>query len=230
MLRYCLPIQTDSVAALQERLDAEKMGFEFFEFWLDYLLDLQLSHVEELAARYGEKALFLFRRLHLQTIQKDLEFRRSVMKIAEKNGSLLDLDILTQQEDVRAWQALEKRPRLIASFHDYDKCPSETDLTKLFDSMASLDPYIYKVSAYCHSPEDALRLLRFGQNLHQQGFRVICLGMGEHGLATRIFGNLWYNEFVCAPALSEKNSAPGQLTRSEIESILTILSRTKEKR
>lgn len=47
--------------------------------------------------------------------------------------------------------------------------------------------------------------------------------MGEFGIITRIFGTIWGNEMIFAPKSIEGASAPGQLTKKQLEDIFKAL-------
>jgi len=49
--------------------------------------------------------------------------------------------------------------------------------------------------------------------------------MGEFGIITRVEGILLNNEMVFAPLNKNESSAPGQLTRNELESIFNKLNK-----
>jgi 3-dehydroquinate dehydratase len=59
--------------------------------------------------------------------------------------------------------------------------------------------------------------------LKKENKRCIILGMGEHGMITRIFGTLWGNEMVFAPQTKSEASAPGQLTKQQLATIFATL-------
>jgi 3-dehydroquinate dehydratase type I len=82
---------------------------------------------------------------------------------------------------------------------------------------------VSKIAAYCETENDALRLLKILLNLRDERRRCIILGMGVHGAVTRLFGTLWGNEMIFAPESRTKASAPGQLTRSELEQCFSAL-------
>ena len=48
--------------------------------------------------------------------------------------------------------------------------------------------------------------------------------MGEFGTITRIFGTLWGNEMIYAPKEKKNASAPGQLTKIQLETIFKELT------
>jgi 3-dehydroquinate dehydratase type I len=92
--------------------------------------------------------------------------------------------------------------------------------------MMPYQPAIYKFATYCHSPHDALRLLQFGLALQDRGFSCVVLGMGEYGSITRIFGSQWFNRMIFAPPTLAGASAPGQLSRPQLENIFQNLRKT----
>jgi 3-dehydroquinate dehydratase len=65
-------------------------------------------------------------------------------------------------------------------------------------------------------------------SLKSEQKKYIILGMGEHGTITRVYGALWGNEMTFAPEKEGEETAPGQLTRHEMETILTILNTKKD--
>src|SRR5205823_6146188 len=123
-----------------------------------------------------------------------------------------------------------KRKRLkiktIISYHNYKKTP--VDLVTIIKQMDEHHPSIYKIATICNNEIDALKLLLLQQNLRAQNKRHIILGMGEFGTITRVFGTLWGNEMIYAPQTEQEASAPGQLTKNQLEEIFRILNENYE--
>ena len=90
--------------------------------------------------------------------------------------------------------------------------------------MDVISPTVYKIATMCNNETDALKLLLLQQNLKAQNKKHIVLGMGEFGTITRVFGTLWGNKIIYAPVTKKEASAPGQLTKQELEKIFTELS------
>jgi 3-dehydroquinate dehydratase/shikimate dehydrogenase len=82
--------------------------------------------------------------------------------------------------------------RVVFSMHDFNGVPH--DLVGRFHSMKSTGADVVKVAVQTHSLSDCVPLLDLSarQGEHE---RIVLLGMGEHGLATRVlaarFGSLW---------------------------------------
>jgi 3-dehydroquinate dehydratase type I len=101
-------------------------------------------------------------------------------------------------------------------------------ISAIVETMNSYAPTIYKISTYCKSPEDAVRLLTLICSLKKENKRCIILGMGKHGMITRIFGTLWGNEMIFAPQIEHEASAPGQLTKQQLDTIFATLQRKEQ--
>lgn len=95
----------------------------------------------------------------------------------------------------------------IGSFHDFAETPHAEVLEAVHRQGRALGMDIVKVAARCNSREDVCRLASF--TLAHQHEQVITIGMGGHGLVSRVFfpalGSLLTYTFLGEP------TAPGQL-------------------
>lgn len=104
--------------------------------------------------------------------------------------------------------ATQTRDRLtIGSFHDFSFTPEDDRLEEIHAQGRALGFDIVKVAARCNCREDVQRLAAF--TLAHRHENVITIGMGAHGLVSRVFfpalGSLLTYTFLGEPA------APGQL-------------------
>ena len=104
--------------------------------------------------------------------------------------------------------AARKQGRLaIGSFHDFSETPIDGRLEEIHAQGRALGFDIVKVATRCNSRDDVQRLAGF--TLAHRHENVIAIGMGPHGLVSRIFfpalGSLLTYTFLGEPA------APGQL-------------------
>ncbi|MBL7644610.1 MAG: type I 3-dehydroquinate dehydratase [Candidatus Hydrogenedentes bacterium] len=95
----------------------------------------------------------------------------------------------------------------IGSFHDFAATPSREELESVHARGRALGVDIVKVAARCNCREDLQRLASF--TLAHRDEAIITIGMGGHGLVSRIFfpalGSLLTYTFLGDP------TAPGQL-------------------
>jgi 3-dehydroquinate dehydratase/shikimate dehydrogenase len=103
--------------------------------------------------------------------------------------------------------AREAGRRIVLSAHDFDMVP--IDLVSRLHAMRSTGAEIVKLAMKMHSLADCIPLLELGAQRAQPGGLVI-IGMGEHGIATRVlasrFGSAWMYAGA-EPGIGQMNSA-----------------------
>jgi 3-dehydroquinate dehydratase type I len=222
-IQYCLPIVESEISRVTDRLGAAG-SYAFIEIWLDPLSGTPLSErrqlIEEISRLRGGSAIFVLRKSNLEEPSTPAEERQQLAQFVLSGNALLDLDVRAQHAELRA---IGKHPNLICSYHNYSATPPNEELERVVGEMEPFSPAIYKLSTFCGSAADAHRLLGLLLTMRAQGKRSIVLGMGSHGAATRIFGALWGNEMIFAPEDAGRASAPGQLTRKQLEAIFSNL-------
>lgn len=216
-IKYCLPIVKNSKKEILKSLKLK--GFNFYEIWLDYIQDLDDEFITDIAKKHKGKLIFLLRRQNLEKIKLALDKRQHLISIISKFPVFLDLDFLTQQEELDFLRQKNSKITLILSYHNYKETPALDYLENLINKMRTFNPGIFKISVFCKTEKDALNLLHLLLNLKKQRIKYIVLGMGQKGLITRIFGSVWGNEFNFAPVDLQEKSAEGQLTKSQLENI-----------
>ncbi|MDP3733566.1 MAG: type I 3-dehydroquinate dehydratase, partial [Candidatus Daviesbacteria bacterium] len=216
-INYCLPIIKEKTTEIL-RIISDNQNYDFFEIWLDYIKDLNLDFIENLKKQFGPKIIFLFRRKNLENPKMSFEKRKKIMDIIS-SSCFLDLDI-SQKQDLKYLKLKSKKINLILSYHNYSQTPDNEKLKNRLKSMNQYKPIIYKISTFCRSDADAMRLVDLLSTLKEQKNKCIILGMGEKGVITRIAGALLGNEINYAPTNTDNSSADGQLTKSKLEKIL----------
>lgn len=221
---YCLPIIKKTKKEVLQSLEAYKNEYAFLEVWLDYIEDLSVDFVDTLINSYEKQIIFLFRRQNLENTKMDKTLQQTLIEKLGKSTALVDFDVENQKELLTSYSG----KHIIASYHNYTYTPPDETLHEILHVMSSYEPTMYKISTLCQIPSDALRLLALLLKLKKEKKRCIMLGMGEHGMITRVFGTLWGNEMIFAPQSEAEASAPGQLTKTELETILNTMQRKEE--
>lgn len=223
-INYCLPIIAKTKQAVLDEIVHQDSNYACFEVWLDYVEDADDSFVRQLMERYPNRLLLLFRRQKLEAIHMSLENRKRIIHAMTDQPAYLDLDISENEElEYMATNRLRIRVKLIGSYHNYRSTPILAELQSAAVAIAKYQPEAIKIATYCNNEEDALRLLQLQQWLKRQGRQHIVLGMGPYGAITRVFGTLWGNELIFAPQSDNEATAPGQLTRGQLENIFHSL-------
>lgn len=120
----------------------------------------------------------------------------------------IDVEIGAEDIAPALFHAAREQGKLsIGSFHDFSATPDDGRLEAVHARGRALGADIVKVAARCNCREDVQRLAAF--TLAHRHENVITIGMGPHGLVSRIFfpalGSLLTYTFLGEP------TAPGQL-------------------
>lgn len=223
--QFCIPIIKSSKSEVLSTIEQNENTYQFFEIWLDYIEDLDVRFVTDLEKKLKDKLIILFRRQNLEKPHMKEPLKSDILKALNKSKVSVDFDIKSQLKDVQTVTKQKLVLQLILSYHNYKKTPTDAVLKNLLKQMQKYNPHIYKISAFCNSDNDAIRLLQILVSLKQKNRNCIILGMGNNGIYTRVCGMFLGNEFSFAPNTIEEASAPGQLTRTELQEIAKILSR-----
>lgn len=234
-IKYCLPIIKESKEEILNII-GENADYDFYEIWLSYIKDLDTDFVWKLSEQYNGKLIFLFRKKNLEKSDLEKELKEKIIKLLENSENFLDFDITDQKQELEFMKDNRLNNKLVVSYHNYQKTPELNELNKVFknlDSRWSLPrttirggndrKMIFKISTFCKTPEDGVKLLTLLLELKKASKKFIVLGMGEEGKIVRIYGALWGNEFNFAPIDENEQSAPGQLTKENLEEILKLL-------
>ncbi|HEX5797089.1 MAG TPA: type I 3-dehydroquinate dehydratase [Candidatus Saccharimonadales bacterium] len=221
--KYCLPIIDTSLDKVRQIIKSHQQNYGYFEVWLDYMQNVTASDAISLAQNFPGKIIFVFRRRNLEPINIPLEKRVEILRRLSDEDCLVDFDITPQAEDLDYVQKNNLQFKKIVSYHDYKQTPTDLQIRQIITRIESFGPDIIKLSVFCNSNKDALRLLQLEQDLSAQDKPHIVLGMGENGLITRIFGTLWSNALAFVPETADAESAPGQITRDKFEKIINDL-------
>jgi len=216
---FCLPIiknrKTDIFKIIQENIHS----YPYFEVWLDYIDDINKVFIKKLVRLLKGRMIFVLRRKNLEKTHMSLKQKTDLILFLKNSQSLLDLDIITQKEELNFIQNRSLKINVIASYHNYKETPDNGKLKEIIDTIKLYKPQILKISTMCNCRQDALRLLQLLLELKSKNLKCVVLGMGEFGVITRIFGTLWGNEIIFAPAILTEKSAEGQLTKNQLQTI-----------
>ena len=221
--KYCLPIIKPSRAEVEEVLKKNINKFRYAEVWLDYVEDLDPGFAASLVGQYPNRLVMVFRRRNLGAMKINADTRFKIISTLSRKQVLVDMDITSQVDDISRLQAARIPVKSILSYHNFSQTPSDTVLRSIVSRMKGWNAHIIKVATHCTTQRDALRLLSLLIDLRESGQRAIVLGMGKHGVITRVFGSVWGNEMAFAPLDHAQRSAAGQLTVDKLDSIMQAL-------
>jgi 3-dehydroquinate dehydratase type I len=224
-IKFCLPILCGSIPELNVALAANALRYHYFEIWIDYLSEPDLTPVVDTIADYPGRIIVVSRRLGLEPEQRDLKRTLDFMDSIKASECFVDFDIRSQQELLSLVLNSIDPNRLLLSMHDYEATPSRDTLEEVASRMLSYKPWCIKFATYCQSPLDALQLFDFQASLLKVNTKHIVLGMGSEGAVTRIVSSLWGNEMIFAPFHKSSATAPGQMVYEDLAETFAAISR-----
>ena len=126
-------------------------------------------------------------------LESDLDFMKELLPTARSKGS-----------DV------------ILSYHDFQKTPQADELDQIVHRAIEAGADVVKVACQVNKADDLVNLL----HLYRHKVRKVVIGMGEKGIITRVAATLLGAEFTFASAGEGRETAPGQISKERLESIL----------
>lgn len=221
MIKYCLPIIKEKKAEVLKMIEENIGNFDFFEVWVDCIEDFDNAFIEKISNELQQKLIIVFRRQLLEETKKSFQEITDIINIVKDNGCSIDLDITNQQKELEYIRENMISIKSIVSYHNYQITPKDEILNEVIETMKRYSPFIFKIATFCNNEDDSLRLMQLLVRLKKMKKKFIVLGMGELGMITRVFGTIWGNDMTFAPLTESEKSAPGQLTREQLETIFS---------
>lgn len=198
-------------ANFEECLAAVKR-YELCELRLDKL-KLKDSELKKLFAA-GKKIIATYRPRNV----KDTERMKRLKAAIDMGAAYVDIEVEATdefKEEIIVY-AEKKKCKIIVSYHNYEKTPLKEELKHIVEWCKCSSPDVIKIACHSRSDKDNARLL----GLLDSDFKMVVIGMGAKGKITRIIAPK-LGAFCTYVTLSEKTkTAPGQLTKEEMEKIL----------
>lgn len=113
----------------------------------------------------------------------------------------------------------ERDSQLIFSYHNYEFTPEKGVLNEILREIYSMGADIAKIACKVITDDDLVNLL----TLYRKPGKKIILGMGDKGMLSRVAAVYMGAEFTFAFPDGGNKTAPGQLTKSELEEIFGIM-------
>jgi len=184
----------------------------FVEFRFD-LLDLTPEQVNEVV-NASSRSIATYR-----PDTGDPDRRLQTMMMALKAGTSyvdieLDAESYYRKELIRAAKTYGRD--VIISYHNFDHTPDASRLRKIAAACKKAGADVVKIACQVNTTEDLQSLM----GLYQIGERMVVIGMGKKGLITRVAALFIGAEFTFASPGSGRETAPGQIERKDLASII----------
>jgi len=225
MTHLSIPVQAKSLQDLQKKVKTVSTKADLIEIWLDHLPNAvtpnQIKKITKkpfIIVNKPKREKGAWRGNEEQRIERLID--------ALKAGhAYVDIGLDTDVRLIKRLIKSKKRgTKIIASFHNFKKTPSEEYLWKLIRKGFSLGADIVKIATFANSYDDSLKILNILNRARKRKLKVAAMCMGKYGKITRVIGPL-YGSYLSFVALDKSaKTAPGQLTIDEYKKIITLVN------
>jgi 3-dehydroquinate dehydratase type I len=186
--------------------------YPFTEIRLDAAA-FKLEEVKQLFST-GNKTIATYR----PGTSDDASRQKALAEAVRAGATYLDIEYEAEdnyrKELIR--EAAARGCSLIISWHDFENTPGQEELEKILDRCYVLGADIAKLACVVNDRQDLVRLL----SLYNLPGKKVVLGMGEKGSFSRVAAALLGAEFTFASPDNGRETAPGQLSLTELQHYL----------
>ncbi len=145
-------------------------------------------------------------------------FRQAV----QKNVDYIDIEYENNDEVIGKLLRItsDTSTEVILSYHNYNNTPGYDELKSILLKGYQRGAALVKIATMINSKEDILNLF----SLYGIEGRKVLLGMGEKGVITRVAAISLGSEFTFVSPDHETKTAPGQISKEEMETIFGIMN------
>ncbi|HGM5491464.1 TPA: type I 3-dehydroquinate dehydratase [Serratia fonticola] len=224
----------DLAGVTAEAQDYRHADFDILEWRVDHFADVAtLSNViaaaRQIKAIIADKPLlFTFRSAQEggeQALPAQAYIALNMALVDSGLVDMIDLELFTGDELVRdaVAHAHAKNVKVIMSNHDFHKTPPQEEIVKRLCKMQELGADIPKIALMPQSNGDVLTLLAATLEMHQQHAHgpIITMSMAKTGIISRLAGETFGSAATFGAV--KKASAPGQISVTDLRTILNIL-------
>lgn len=224
----------DIATVRTEALAYREADFDILEWRVDHFADVSsidavLEATRAIRDVMGEKPLLFTFRSAKEGGEQALSVADYIAlnRAAVDSGlvDMIDLELFTGDEQVKATveHAHAKNVFVIMSNHDFHKTPSAEDIIQRLRKMQDLGADIPKIALMPQNKTDVLTLLSATLQMqeHYADRPIITMSMAKTGVISRLAGEVFGSAATFGAV--KKASAPGQISVSDLRTVLTIL-------
>jgi len=227
--QICTPVTaTTTLGALKELNEAYKSGAHMVELRADYINGLVPKTDLKNLIEAAQLPLIVTCRPAWEGGQYEgpEQERLEILKTAAELGAdYIDVEFQVVRDFLQMCIPPEG-VKLIISYHDFDKTPTDDSLNRLVADMHAVGCHVVKIAAMANDISDSMRMLQLLER--QNGRATVALSMGERGLPARILAPK-YGGYITFGALhAGAESAPGQPTVQELRDVYRVHLQTPD--
>lgn len=219
-IKICAVVTGRTIEEFISNLIRIQKTYEFVELRVDYINDFNIDMISQIRLVLKVKSIFTCRLKKYGGSFPDTK-KSKLNEIIQKANNLrfdyIDIDLGI----IKSIEIKNKKSKLIASYHNFDKTPNLEELDKITIKMKNSEADIYKYATMVNNVEDLNRIYRLLIE-KENNENVIALGMGEKGRISRIISPLLGGYLTYASSNGGK-SAPGQIDLSKLNSVYNVI-------
>ncbi len=231
----CLPLLAKQKSDLFEQAGQAKIVMpDLLEWRVDCFeqaedKDVCLQSLRELRKAIGSTPLIFTCRSHLEGGQNTMteEKRLELISGALMTGDIdiVDIELSSGVDFVDSIKKImeQTRSRLILSYHNFEKTPSEEFIVDKLVQAEEMGADIAKVAVMPENNRDVLTLMSATDRARTTFLRIpiVTMSMGSLGAVTRLAGGQFGSDITFATGAV--SSAPGQLAIADVRMVMDIL-------
>lgn len=213
-------LSREEEGALQEIDMAVDQGADLVELRIDSILNADISRliqyqtipkiVTDLAGKRSDE-------------ERRTNLRRAISFCPDYIDINFDFQLGETARNELISLAKDQRIKVICSFHDYDKTPTESKMLSILSQMKAIGADVGKIAVEANSLNDCRAVLNLIQKSVEKELPIIAFATGELGSFTRVVGPILGSFLTYTPILPEKTTL-GQIPLEKIVSIYKTLN------
>ena len=145
-----------------------------------------------------------------------------LLQAIELGAETIDIELRTNNLN-NIINLIKKQAKCLVSFHDLEKTPPFDTMKQIVEEQSKADADICKMVTTAQDFEDNLAVLRLIPEFPTT--KMVSFAMGPVGIISRVLSPLIGGEFTYASIEKGKESAPGQITVTELVKIYGMLGK-----
>ena len=142
--------------------------------------------------------------------------RQRILVDAARNGfEYVDVDLSTPNMGELISNLCEAGAKPIVSFHDFNRTPALSQLTKVLEREIEAGADVCKIVTNAKRVEDNIKILDLISKASRKA-KIVCFAMGELGKPSRLLSPVFGAFFTFASLDERRKTAKGQLTIQEM--------------
>jgi 3-dehydroquinate dehydratase type I len=145
----------------------------------------------------------------------------AILDAVEEGFEYADLELNTPDLGELGSRVKDLGGKFIVSHHDFQETPPVNELRETMQRMREHDADVCKIVGTAQNPGDNLVYLSLYGLKRDEG--LVSFGMGRDGILSRVLSPILGGEFTYASSHAGGESAPGQLTLTEMREIYRLM-------